>query len=142
MGTILVIKNADFSANSIEQNSILNTIKSVLESNYAQNLRYGSNNALRENTHASTNRDIVAIFDASEINYTSFVVTPKSGYKIVPICHDGTTAIFPFDWTTEPVLFSNLDTYNYVGINLSKSDDSNLVNVRTLWDFISVSLPE
>lgn len=139
-GKVLTILGADFSQNQIvDKEYYLALIRAALEDAYVEHARYTNGNPLGTPS-SSTSRSACGVVNAEDFDYMEFVVTPKNGFKIVPLQSDGTTLVYDFSWTTEPVTFRNLSTYMYIGLNLSKEDNSDLPDGMDLWDFIDVSI--
>lgn len=141
MGKYLVINGADFSANGIPVVDKLAIIKNAMEEAYYEHMRYSNQAPSGPPETAATNRSAWGMVDATD--FPSFVVTSKSGYKIVPFQSDGAAhGKFSFEWTSEPVTFEDFSVYKLVGCNLSKGDNSNIPDGLSLWDFIDVALAE
>lgn len=147
MGKMLIIKGADFSTNGtpIVNHDIekLNAIKTVLESNYYEHMRYGNaDNIQGPPSISGDTRNAFGNINASVYGLSPFVVTPKNGCKMVPVQSTGSTGIFPFEWTTDAATFTNFETYPYIGANLAYSDDATIPSNTSIWDFIDIALAE
>lgn len=144
MGKMLVVSGADFSENGTsiidEKRVLLNNFKAALEANLLEHKAYGS--AKGSPTQNNTARYAVNRTNASIINYLSFVVTPKTGYKFVPIQQNGSSSHISFTWKTSAYTYRDLEAYPIVGFNLANTSDTDLQSGMSLWDFIDVALAE
>ena len=144
MGKMLVVSGADFSENGTpiidEKRVLLNNFKAALEANLLEHKAYGSANG--SPTQNNTARYAVKKTNASIINYLSFVVTPKAGYKFVPIQQNGSSSHITFTWKTSAYTYRDLEAYPLVGFNLANTSDTALQSGMSLWDFIDIELAE
>ena len=140
MGKLLVIKGADFSANGIQiVDHALKEIRNAIENTYKEHLRFQSSYGSMYPNIDSNNRNAFGCFDAS--SFQPFVITPKAGCKIAPLqWHDTSARFRPIAWETSPVVFSDFSTLIYVGANVAYTDDSNIPDNTSVWDFIDVAL--
>lgn len=144
---MLIIKGADFSTNgtSIVDPAAekLNAIKSAIEEEYHEHLRFGSGKTnAKPPKESGDTRNAFGAFDAAARDLSPFIVTPKTGCKIVPVQSDGNTARFSFTWKTGAVTFDNFSTYPNVGANLAYSNDDTIPTGTSVWEFIDVALAE
>ena len=146
MGTILKVKNADFSENGMTLIAPkLKKIKTAFESLYAEHKRFTSE---RGNTDGggdnyNYNRSRSGMINAYENELVPFILIPKNGYKFVPIQSTGNgtgTAKFSFSWVTTAIQFTEFDTYPFIGVNLAYSNDAAIPSEKSIWDFIDVEL--
>lgn len=147
MGKYLVINGADFSTNGIpvvDRDAIaLEEIRTLIATNFRANKTFPNGNPNTSTSpNDSTTRCVILAFDALTLGLRDFVITPKAGYKIVPMQSKGTagTAKFTYSWVTEATTFEGFSTYQYVAANLALTTDANIPSGASVWDFIDVTL--
>lgn len=145
MGTILKVKNADFSENGMDLFTAkpIDIIKSALETGYYENLRYSSGYvSFPPSTNGGGNRNAFGGIDASSFDSIPFVLFPKAGCKIAP-CQsneDNTQYRWNLAWTTSARVFDSFSTYPKIGANLAYSNDASIAAGTSIWDFVDVAL--
>lgn len=149
MGKYLVINGADFSTNGIpvvDKDAIaLEEIRNLLETNFRAKKTFPNGFPTPSTTpNDSQTRCVILAFDALTLGLRDFVITPKAGYKLVPMQSKGTagTAKFTYSWVTAAVTFEGFETYQYVAANLALTSDANIPDGASVWDFIDVALAE
>lgn len=151
MGTVLVVKGADFSENGVmfidPNEAKLDKIKNAIESVYVEHKYYSTAYVPASPVNNGTTRNAFGRLTAEDIDFVPFVVTPKTGCKIAPIQANGGTSSSEkrwksLSWKTNAITFENFDTYPFMGCNVAYTDDSSIASGTSIWDFIHVSLAE
>lgn len=140
MGKLLVINGADFTANGTKIVDVLAKIKLAFENNYYEHYRYQNGVPTSAPATAATNRNASGPVNALTSGFPSFIVTPKTGFQIVPCQSNNTTPKFDFQWTQSAVTFEGFDTNPWCGINVAYGDNRNIPNGMGLWEFIDITL--
>lgn len=150
MGKKLIIKGADFSVNGtqiVDPDAIaLAKIKSEFVNNYYEHLRYHQAymSAIGTPSDAGDTRNACGPIEAVNFDYQSFKVIVKNGCKVAPIqctsTSDGLPARYSFAWTTEDVVYDDLQVFGRIGINVAYQNDAVIPTGTELWEFIDIEL--